>query len=247
MNGFLTLTYQEIVQREDFNYQDNKGLKIRQHYRDKLPKNVFCYKDDFEKQMQYLKENGYTTITLDDVKAFFYQNKALPEKSVLLTFDDMYESIYVNAYPILKKYGFNAVGFLVSGWVLDDNIEYSPKYSSCISNEQMQEMNDVFEYANHTDKIHVRDVNGPATLVLDEEAFIADIERCERATTTKKVFAYPFGIYNSHTVEMLKNANFELAFTTDMGYNTDKTNPLKLRRNAVVLGLDIEGFKNMLN
>jgi len=63
----------------------------------------------FEGQMRILKERGWTTITLDELHAHMESGARVPEKPVVLTFDDGYRDNYVNAFPILKKYGHRAV------------------------------------------------------------------------------------------------------------------------------------------
>ena len=69
--------------------------------------------DKFSEQMKFLKENNYTTFTLDEVYNFFAGTIQVPKKSVVITFDDGYVDNYINAYPILKKYKFNATIFLI--------------------------------------------------------------------------------------------------------------------------------------
>ena len=69
--------------------------------------------DQFEAQMAYLAAEGYTTITIDEMMDAYEHGTPLPEKPVIITFDDGYADNYENAYPILKKYGFKATIFLI--------------------------------------------------------------------------------------------------------------------------------------
>lgn len=64
-----------------------------------------------------LKAMGYQTITLADLRNYFAFGKALPEKPVILTSDDGYQSIYTNALPILRKYGYKMTVFLIDGYI----------------------------------------------------------------------------------------------------------------------------------
>ena len=61
-------------------------------------------KEQFTKQMEYLHEEGYTTLTLPEFQAYMEEEIDVPKKSVLITFDDGFKDNYINAYPILKKY-----------------------------------------------------------------------------------------------------------------------------------------------
>ncbi len=64
-----------------------------------------------------MKAENYHTLTLAEVKDFYFQQQPLPEKSVL-TFDDCYQSMKEYAYPLLKEAGFKATAFVVTGWFL---------------------------------------------------------------------------------------------------------------------------------
>ena len=70
-------------------------------------------KRQFEIQMKYLKSNGYTSVCFKNLT----QEYSLPEKPIIITFDDGYESIYQNAFPILKKYNFMAVVYIITDYI----------------------------------------------------------------------------------------------------------------------------------
>lgn len=67
----------------------------------------------FEEQIRALSDAGYTAVSFEDLKAWVEQGTELPEKPVVITFDDGYESNYSLAYPILKKYGMKATIFVI--------------------------------------------------------------------------------------------------------------------------------------
>ncbi|MGB4132477.1 MAG: polysaccharide deacetylase family protein, partial [Tepidanaerobacteraceae bacterium] len=74
---------------------------------------------EFEEQMKYLYQHGYYTASVKDIQEFLYSKKKLPENTLLITFDDGYESNYIYAYPILKKYGFRAVIFPIGSGITE--------------------------------------------------------------------------------------------------------------------------------
>lgn len=246
MKGFKVLMYHEIIRTEDFDYTRYQGIKVRQDYHDVLPPVLFAYLEAFEKQMKYLYDEGYVTLSLKDVIDYYYNNKSLPDKSVLLTFDDMYKSVLLYAYPILKKYGFHAVGFVVRDWLFDEVQGYSANHSVCLSREELEQMKDVFEYANHTKALHTREDGKGALQTSDKARFLEDIMNCEQFVDTKHAFAYPFGIYTDENIAWLREAGFLLAFTSVEGTNTRETDPYKLHRNGVLLNYDIEKFIAMM-
>lgn len=247
MEGFNVLMYHEIIKKEDFDYGKYEGIKVKQDYKDKLPPVLFAYLEDFEKQMKYLFEEGYVTLTLDDVRDYYYNDKSLPEKSILLTFDDLFKSVLHYAYPILKEYGFHAVGFVVQDWIFEEEESNSAIESVCLSKKELGQMRDVFEYANHTRALHTRNEGQGVIESTEKNVFLEDIKACEQFVNTKHVFAYPFGIYTENNIEWLKEGGFLLAFTSIEGTNTKSTNPYELRRNGVLLGYDMEKFKSVVH
>ena len=70
---------------------------------------------EFNGQMQYLKDQGYTTISLLDLESYLNKSKNLPGKSIVITFDDGLISTREYAYPVLKKHGFVAEQFIITG------------------------------------------------------------------------------------------------------------------------------------
>lgn len=84
---------------------------------------VFCFhavtSAEFEEALQHLQRNNYQTIGCDELVRFM-RGEEPSEKSVVLTFDDGWRSTWTIAYPLLKKYGFNGISFLVPTWMNDD-------------------------------------------------------------------------------------------------------------------------------
>ena len=78
----------------------------------------------FESHLKYLKENGYHAITLDELLDFLTTGKPLPEKPVILTFDDGYADNYTNAFPLLQKYGMIGHFFIITDFVNEKRAEY---------------------------------------------------------------------------------------------------------------------------
>lgn len=246
MERFYVLMYHEIIKRKDFDINNPSHIKVKQNYDDVLPNILFAYLEEFEKQMKYLYDNGYKTLRLRDVVDCYYNNKALPEKSVLLTFDDMYKSVYKYAYPILKKYKFNAVGFVVLDWLFEEGQEYSYSSSVCMSKRELNEIRDVFEFANHTKSLHTRSSEQTVVQIIDKQSFIDDIKECEEFIDAKGAFAYPFGGYNEEVISRLKELDFKLGFTSKPGANNLNTSPFELNRNGILINMDIDKFVQML-
>jgi peptidoglycan/xylan/chitin deacetylase (PgdA/CDA1 family) len=81
-------------------------------------------KSSFERQMKSLYDTGYTAIDMQTYLSFMNENKAIPDKSILITFDDGRKDSYYRADSILAKYNFQAVMFLTSGYSIVEGSNY---------------------------------------------------------------------------------------------------------------------------
>ena len=247
--SFTALMYHEIRSKQTYEFGQPSPIEVRQNYDDRLPPPLFVSLEDFASQMEYLHLNHYHTLKLDEVKSYYYNNQSLPEKSVLLTFDDCYQSLAFFAYPVLKQYKFHAVSFVVSGWLNEDRKPFTPEKSICLTEADLLDMRDVFEYANHTDQFHTRTGTAVSRIMeAADEEFSQDLKHCNDLSILEKkdVFAYPFGLYEDRNIDLLRKNGFQLAFTSQGGRNDKSTDPMLLKRNVVPYFLSFEGFKESL-
>lgn len=245
--SFNVLMYHEFREPGELDSIQPSPISVEQQYQDALPTVLFSYLDDFKAQMNYLKTEGYHTLTLREIKDFYEKGVELPEKSVLLTFDDAFQSVYKYVYPILKDYEFHAVCFVVLGWLSQEIQLFDPKKSIVMSRQELKKMQDVFEFANHTTHLHMRHKNGTTEMQLTSlQELKEDLAKCGKYVDVPDVFAYPFGIYQSTDVKRLAESGIQYAFTTFPGVNTKKTPLLELHRDTVALGCTMEEFKTII-
>jgi peptidoglycan/xylan/chitin deacetylase (PgdA/CDA1 family) len=176
---------------------------------------------DFEEQIKYLAENGYHSITPDQLMDHLEYGKALPEKPVLITFDDGYADNYHNAYPILKKYGFTATIFIITGKISQD-----PRFLTWDQVRQMKQ--DGFVFGSHT-------VNHVPLTKLSPDEVLGELEgsssEIERQLGTRPLYiAYPTGAYNMQIEQLVKQVGYRAAFTIRFGQDGVESNPYALER-----------------
>ena len=142
-NEFTILSYHEIADKSDalgFTYAVTPA--------------------HFEEQMQWLIDNGYHFIGIDDILNYRKKTTPLPSKAVLITFDDGYQSVYAHAYPILKKYKIPAVIALVGHWMeAKDKVDFAGNTiarSDFLSQKEIKEMiaSGLVEVASHSYLFH---------------------------------------------------------------------------------------------
>ena len=189
---------------------------------------TYVWESAFRKQMQWLKDNGYQTITFSDLDAL--PANADPGKKIIITFDDGYTDNYTIAFPILKEFGFKAVIYLVTGYKCNEwNLHEGEPALELMSKEQILEMQNYgIEFGGHT-RHHVDLKNSTADKQREE------VTGCfnDVATITGKKplsFAYPYGAYNNDTLKVLAQSGFKYGITTIFGPHNWPEDLLRIRR-----------------
>lgn len=208
---------------------------------------IVTYAEEFEKQLDFLCDNGYVTVTPAQVEAFFYDEQPLPEKAVLITFDDGYLSNAAVAYPLLKKRGMNATVFLVTGHLGDVGQTFSPSLVQMVDEDTIKNTSDVFTYACHTNDLHMLCGGASALCAASDEARAADLAQCRAALASipnacETAFAYPYGAYNDKVKASVKQAGIRLAFRASEGVVTADSDPLALPRYPVDTSVGFSRF-----
>ncbi|MBY0596721.1 polysaccharide deacetylase family protein [Bacillus bingmayongensis] len=200
----------------------------------------------FEKQMKYLADNKYHALTLKEFNEFMKEKKKLPEKSVLITFDNSSKSNYVYAYPVLKKYKMHAVSFAVTSKIVDKEQKLNVQKVQPLSKVEMNKMKDVFEFGSHTHNLR-DDVNGsPALTSKTKNEVKNDMAKSQQILKTKYM-SYPLGKYNKETIEVLKELKMSLAFTSSQGYATSEQDPLEIKRWSISTDTTMNQFSKIVS
>lgn len=195
--------------------------------------------ETFRAHIRALKENGYKAISFAELIDFVERGKALPEKLVIITFDDGYESVVAIAAPILKEYGMraavNTIGVSVGKSTYKDTGKpITPHFDFEEAIPWVSE--GVLEIQCHSFDMHNTELDGDGYRqgVLrkpgetEEEyirAFKADVAACmkgieEGAGVTPTVFAYPYGLYSDLSEVLLSEAGIKVTLTVEPGMNT---------------------------
>lgn len=190
--------------------------------RDNEMKYYSIYTEEFLKQIKYLKEKGAHFITPQELEDYLRRNKKLPEKSVLITFDDTDISVYKNAFPILKKENIPFTIFVITGEVGNPNF----KGLHLCSWDEIKDMmsSGLVTVGSHSHKMHylTKKENPP---FFDEQKigmFAEDIRQSIQAIhdelgCTPKYFSYPYGFGTPKTDQAALDSGMKLLFTLAPG------------------------------
>ena len=190
----------------------------------------------FEAGMNYLHEEGYYTASLEELEAYVAGEQSMPEKTVVITFDDGYENNIIYAYPIMKQYGFKATLFVVGSNIQEETGVFDPAKKSFLSQQQMDETRDVFEYHSHTYDLHFKKelhCGNEYGAGMNEKLLQPDIARMKEMGIDSPYFAYPYGEFRQQMVYYLRQYGYRLAFTVRQGFVRPGDNPMQLNRLTV--------------
>lgn len=186
---------------------------------------------EFEEDLQYLTKNGYTTVVMQDVIDYVKNNKPLPQKPIMLTFDDGYYNNYVYAYPLLQKYNCRMVLSPIGRWTdvysqqTDEHVNYAH-----VTWTQLKEMKEsgLVEIQNHSYNMHSTDAGrkGSKKKAVESIAeyraiFSEDVNKMQELFKehldgyAPKAFTYPFGAISKESLPILKELGLEAALTCE--------------------------------
>jgi len=215
------------------------------HYISELPPEADVYRRDltvtpahFEAQLQYLQAQGYHSVLLADIYEALTTGKPLPEKPIVLTFDDGYNDAYTGALPLLQKYGFVGEFFLLATPAHYESPQYltwSDVRAMADAGMSMQAHGrDHYDLTERAYEFLVYQILGA------REAVEAHIERPVR------FFCYPSGRYDDATIAVVESAGYWGAVTTAWGTELRLDNRYTWPRIRVKGNLSLDGFATTL-
>lgn len=196
---------------------------------------------ELENDLIWLKNNGYTTILIEDLISWVYENENLPSgKLAILTFDDGYYNNYLYAFPLLKKYESKAV-ISVIGTFTEQYTESGEKnaYYSHLTWDMVTEMvqSGYVEIANHSYNMHTIG-NGRKGCskkknesleayrnILEKDLMSMQDKMIEKVGFAPVTYTYPFGSVSKDSINIIKELGFKASISCSEGIN-------KLSQNA---------------
>lgn len=189
--------------------------------------------EDFEKDLEYILDKGYTTIVMQDLINYVYNGSPLPDKPIMLTFDDGFLTQKDYLLPILKKHSAKAIVSVVG--------EYTDRYTkindkslsySYLTWQDIKELvqSEYIEIQNHSYDMHnFKKRKGVGKLRSEskeqyKELIKQDINKLqvllfEKMGYKPTTFTYPFGVYNKISELTVKELGFIASLTCDEGIN----------------------------
>ena len=182
--------------------------------------------DQFKEQMEYLHNQGYNTITLAQLYDYLENGTELPNKPIVITFDDGYVDNYKNVLPILKEYNMKATLFMIS------DAANTPGF---VSTEQMHQMEaggfDIQGHTNHHKILTKIDLTELPDALLGGKTSLEGI-----LGEPIEYLAYPGGFNDMLVQYVTKQSGYKMAFTVQPGTVQPGDNLYALNRLAIFQG-----------
>ncbi len=188
---------------------------------------------EFDRQMRYLAEDGYGTVSFDQI---YDSSQPLPEKPILLTFDDGYADAYTAAFPVLQRYGFQATFYVVTDFV------GRPGY---LTVEQIREMAAAgMSFGSHS-------VSHLSLTTLSAERLERELSQSRtqlESLLERPVLdlCYPLGRFNQPVRQAVERAGYRSATTTEYGFASSGGDQLLLPRIRIWGGLILRNFASLI-
>lgn len=196
-----------------------------------------------EEDLKYIKDKGYTTVTIADLISYVYDDKPLPEKPIVLTFDDGHYNNYGYLFPLLEKYDMKAVISIVGSYTdkFTETDEANLNYSY-LRWKDIKELMDTgcIEFQNHTYNLHsntgkrigTKKIKGETDEhyknVLEEDILKLQQEFKENTNYIPQCFTYPFGGISNASLDIIKELGFKASLSCEQGINKLTKNPNSL-------------------
>uniref|UniRef100_UPI0034E03521 polysaccharide deacetylase family protein n=1 Tax=Candidatus Thiodubiliella endoseptemdiera TaxID=2738886 RepID=UPI0034E03521 len=204
------------------------------HFSDTTPKSTSISPQLFEQHLRYLKEQNFKVLKLDTMLTLLERDK-LPDKCVVLTADDAYQSIADNAYPLLEKYLMPMSVFVATE-------PADKKYGAMMSWAQMRQIRgNTLQFYNHgTNHAHFLNLNKAeiaAQIQQAQKRLNKELARCNNwfscfpygEDAAAPIFAYPYGEANVAIRQQVRDLGYT-AFGQQSGVVSKNSNRQNLPR-----------------
>lgn len=239
--GNTTKVYRQVTVKANTDY-DTPGLPICMfHYvydENDPPEDLYKRYGNYisaqalEKELLWLKSENYYFPTWDEVRDYIDGKLILPDKSIVITFDDGTKNFMELGIPVLEKCKVPATSFVITKNKGEEKVKkYASKYVT---------------FESHSHNMHRPGGNighGGIFTALSKSDALADLKKSTDIVGNNDAFAYPYGDYNDQCEEILKEAGFKCAVTTQPGKAKPGDDPYLLPRQRMSLGQSLEQFQ----
>lgn len=188
----------------------------------------------FSEEMEWLRLQNYHSLSLEEFYQALVNKTPVPDKPILLTFDDGYSDNYDEAWPTLRQNGFKATFFIITNSVGSGMMNWDQL------NDLVREGNSI---GSHT--VHHLDLATLSNKQQESELAISKQEIENHLSISEKALCFPSGRYNKTTLELMPQLGYRLGFTTNQGKVHLDDDLLTLKRVRIFGGMPLTSFQKL--
>lgn len=190
---------------------------------------------EFAQQMDFLKQQNFSVVTLDEIKQYLKGTRSLPPRSVAITFDDGYADVYTNAFPVLKANGFPATIFIIANRLKEPGEDF-------LTAAQIKEMLQANIHPGSHTVTHPRltrlTIYEQVREIYDSKKIIEELLECQ-----VNWFSYPYGNFDAQTVRLVREAGYSGAVSAIRDNMLKPQQLYYLPRIMVMPGISLRKFR----
>lgn len=203
--------------------------------------------DIVNEQLQYLYDNGWKTIDLDEFYCWYNKDCEFDKKTFVITIDDGDSEAYYNILPLLKKYNFKATLFAIGVSIPEKTEPLEEPTRKKLGYDKIKELREsksLLSIESHTYNLHYVKDGKEAVLLKNEEELKKDFIDNEKYDF--RYLAYPYGVYTDKMLDVTSNSNIKMAFKFKKGtYATRRDNKYEISRIKVSAKVSMDKFKSI--
>ena len=202
----------------------------------------------FEEMIKYLYDNGYKTLSSNELYKWYIGESEFTKKTVMITIDDGHYEDYYLVYPIIKKYNFKAISFVIGSKINNKTASYNKYTDSYIGIDVINKVREeypFFEFQSHSFNMHYFLMDKGKIIRKIFNMSLDDLEN-DILLNDKYNFtsmSYPYGQFNEEIQEILENKGYLIAFRFEYykNYATRNDNMFAIPR------IKLNGFAKINN
>lgn len=227
----------QVVSDQDFKENVNGIPVMMYHYvytKEDVPENIntnYLLNMDLEDQLVYLTSQNHYFPSYKELYAYIKGEIDLPEKSIILTFDDGQKGFLEYGIPLLEKYQVPATSYIIASKNGEEKVK---KYAS-----------EYISFQSHSYNMHIGGGtigHGGIISALTKDEIKDDLQKAQTIVQNTEAFAYPYGDVTEDAKQAVKDANILCSFSTEYGKVFKGDDPTSLKRVRVLGDASLESF-----
>ena len=237
----IVLNTSDILRGMPVDYMENSGVRIpilSYSLINDSGEPLSLSKDTFESHIKWLNDNGFTFLSVREAYEMITTGNNVPKRPVVISFEDGYDDVFSNAYPILQKYHAKATVFISS-----DNINEESYLNEFMMKAMYKDGISFQGHSKNNKKLHLLNYDEQYKYLKESKDKIEGILK-----NKVEILMYPYGSYDGDTIEAMDKLGYKMGIGNRYGYAREDNGIYNVRRIKITINnKDMSSFKDLFN